>query len=71
MDLQIVVGGTKTSGVHAGPNEGGTTPTATVITHCNQGEQVQVQAADQGAQRWGRLNNISPSAFSGTLLALL
>ena len=71
LDLQIVVAGIQTSGIHAGNTGGGTTPTATVITLCNQGDSVWVQATFTGGERWGFINLNWSSAFSGTLLALL
>ena len=71
MEVEIVVGGTSTAGLHTGDNGGGSTPTATVITQCNQGASVQVKAVQTGTQRWGTYNNIWTSVFSGTLLALL
>ena len=71
MELEIVVGGTSTAGLHVGDNGGGSDPTATVITQYNQGDSVQVKAMQIGAWRWGRYGNMWVSAFSGTLLALL
>ena len=67
-ELQIVVAGTNTAGMYS---SGGQTVTATVITQCNQGDSVQVQASDRGAQRWGTYFGVWVSTFSGTLLALL
>ena len=71
LDLHIVVAGIQTSGIHAGNTGGGTTPTATVITGCNQGDNVWVRATYNGGERWGSINLNWSSAFSGTLLALL
>ena len=71
-ELHIVVGGTNTAGFHTDSGDGsGTTPTALVITQCDQGETVQVKAAQEGVSRRGRYNSIWVSVFSGTLLALL
>ena len=67
-EFQIVVADTNTVGVYS---DGAETPTATVITKCNQGDRVQVQASDRGAQRWGTFYGMWVAAFSGTLLALL
>ena len=67
-ELQIVVGGTNTAGVYS---SGGETLTGTVITQCNQGDSVQVQASDRGAQRWGTFFGMWVAGFSGTLLVLL
>ena len=71
LEIEIVVGGTQTTGVYIGSNSGGSTGTATVITQCNQGASVQVKALNSGAQRWGTFDGILVSAFSGTILALL
>ena len=69
LEIEIVVGGTQTTGVYYGSYPGGST--GTVITQCNQGASVQVKALNSGAQRWGTFHEIFVLAFSGTLLALL